>query len=1123
MADDVLRQTGIDVIGSVPWGTHFCQFYRTRKDLIDILVPYFKAGLENNEFCMWITSDPLKTVSAKAALKKAVPDLDRYVEKGQIEIIPYSKWYTLGGSFEADRVLNGWVNRLERALAKGFAGLRLSGNTFWLERTDWRAFTDYEAEVNSVIGKYRMLAACTYSLEKCDGAAVIDVVKNHQFALIKEEGKWQLIESSIFKKSQEALRRSEMDYRLMVETASEGILIGAPDGTINFVNRRMADMLGYTREEMVGRVGLDFLTEGQKSEVLATRQRLSAGVKPRNEFQFRRKDGSTIWTLCSTSPMFDADGRHIGNLAMHTDVTDRRKSEEEAIRANKQLQEQAKRLHEEIAERRKVEETLRTSMERFHLLSEASARLITDEDPERAVQEIATAVMKQLNCDVFFNFILDKASGRLRLNAYSGITASSARAIEWLDIGIAICGCVARDGERIVSEDILHNQDERLALVRSYGVQAYAAHPLRIPGETIGTLSFGSKSRTSFSSDELEFMKAAADSICAAMERKSSVERLRESEARFRAMFESHGAAMMLLDPDSGQIVDANEAAARFYGYTSEQLRSMRIDQINQLTPDQVVAERRKAVQGTKNMFIFPHRLASGEVRTVEVYSSPLTIQGKPMLFSIVHDITERKRAEEALERTRFNLSEAQRIAHVGSFEYIAETRTTEWSDEECRIYGLAPGTPSPAYDVMLAKFMHPADAGLLHDKFTKAMQSGSIYELEHRIIRPDGTVRVVYDRAHPYFGDKGKLVRYVGATLDITEQKNAEEALRESEERFRTIAETSPAGIGVVAIPSGQFLFVNPAYEKAFGYAPGELVGHKAPDVYADLGEREEIVKLLGEHQNSADYEARLKRKDGSVFWAGCSARPITFGGSPALLGMFIDIDDRKKAESIKDEFIGMVSHELKTPLTVVTGAISVAMSEKIPEAERKALIEDAAWGAETMADIVDNLLELSRSQAKRLVLQQSSLDIGLSISSQVQQATRKSQNHRLTVNVEAELPTVKGDRTRVERVLENLIDNAIKYSPEGGEVKVTAERRGNEVLIGVCDQGIGISGADKDKLFQPFARLDTPVPGTAIKGIGLGLVVCRHLVEAHGGKIWVESEVGKGSTFYFTLPIAG
>ena len=191
-------------------------------------------------------------------------------------------------------------------------------------------------------------------------------------------------------------------------------------------------------------------------------------------------------------------------------------------------------------------------------------------------------------------------------------------------------------------------------------------------------------------------------------ESKRAERALRESEERFRVMFERHMAAMLLIEPDSGQILDANAEAVRFYGYSREQLRAMRIQQINQLSPEEVAAQRRKAVDRRMNEFVFPHRLASGEVRFVEVYSSPVTIQGRPTLFSIIHDVTARRQAEEALERLSFTLAEAQKIAHLGSFEYDAATRRTVWSEEEYRIYGLDPDGPSPAYDVMLAR-VHPS------------------------------------------------------------------------------------------------------------------------------------------------------------------------------------------------------------------------------------------------------------------------------------------------------------------------------------------------------------------------------------------------------------------------------
>ena len=220
-----MRRAGLEVLGDVPWGTHFCQFYQTPQDLLDVLVGYFRQGLEDHEFCMWVTSEPLGVEEARGALRRALPDLDQREREGQIEFLDYRQWYAIDGRFDADRVLHGWVEKERGALERGYAGLRLTGNTFWLEKGDWRAFADYEAVVDSVIGSHRMLALCTYSLEKCGCVEVLDVVRNHQFALVKQEGKWEVIQSQLHRKAEEAMRQAREDWKQTFDTVPDFVAI----------------------------------------------------------------------------------------------------------------------------------------------------------------------------------------------------------------------------------------------------------------------------------------------------------------------------------------------------------------------------------------------------------------------------------------------------------------------------------------------------------------------------------------------------------------------------------------------------------------------------------------------------------------------------------------------------------------------------------------------------------------------------------------------------------------------------------------------------------------------------------------------------------------------------------
>jgi GAF domain-containing protein/PAS domain-containing protein len=184
---------------------------------------------------------------------------------------------------------------------------------------------------------------------------------------------------------------------------------------------------------------------------------------------------------------------------------------------------------QDITERKRAEATLSQSESRFKLLSETSSRLLASQTPQAIVKDLCLQVMEHLDCHAFFNFLVDEAAGKLHLNACAGIPEEEARNIEWLDYGVAVCGCAARDGKRIVTEDIFNTPDVRTELVKSYGIQAYACHPLEVQGKTIGTLSFGTKTRKHFSAEDLALMKTVADQVATAMEKLRLIDELRSS------------------------------------------------------------------------------------------------------------------------------------------------------------------------------------------------------------------------------------------------------------------------------------------------------------------------------------------------------------------------------------------------------------------------------------------------------------------------------------------------------------------------------------------------------------------------------------------------------------------
>jgi len=231
-----------------------------------------------------------------------------------------------------------------------------------------------------------------------------------------------------------------------------------------------------------------------------------------------------------------------------------------------------------------------------------------------------------------------------------------------------------------------------------------------------------------------------------------------------------------------------------------------------------------------------------------------------------------------------------------------------------------------------------------------------------------------------------------------------------------------------------------------------------------------------------------------------------------------FSDISQQVQELGFKDEFIGMVSHELRTPLTVIIGALNTAIDKRISNEEKDEMLRDAASNSELLASILDNLLELSRYRAGRLNLEKNWIKIS-DIANRVQQRIhRVYDRNNIVMDIPESTPEINADAIKVEQVLYNLIENAVKYSPEDCEIRVFVRNEPKELSVGVSDHGPGIELEDQKRIFEPFHR-----PRGNSKGVGLGLNVCRRLVEAHGGRIWVESIPGAGSTFYFSIPKSG
>jgi PAS domain S-box-containing protein len=1155
---DEKRNSGIDVIGSVPWGTHFCQFYKTKQDLIDILVPYFKAGLENNEFCMWVTSKPLVVAEAQEAMRGTVEYFDKYLRQGQIEIIPYSDWYMLGGTFDDDRVLKGWVSKLEQALVKGYAGLRLTGNTFWLERNHWQAFTEYEAKVNNVIGQYRMIAACTYNLDKCDGTAVIDVVKNHQFALINQEGKWDIIESAIYKQAKDALHLSEERFRAIYEESPIGIELYDADGKLVMANQACLDIFGASEANVKG---FQLFEDPNLSD--EAKNRLRRGETVRYEFPFdfgkvkqhklyETSKSNVIYVDVIIVPVGLREGISGGYLVQVQDITKRKKSEAQ-IEALSRFP------------RENPNPVLRINKDGTIIYSNTSSQPLLEcwhcQEGTKLPQLYCRLVTKALrsglqqDCEVdcagrIFSAIFVPVVDMEYVNIY-GIDITDRKhaeeALRQSERDLNRAQAVAQIGSwRLdVRRNRLSWSDEThrifgipMETPMTYETFLSSVHPeereyidrkwqAALRGEPyddvehriiVGDKVKWVRERAELELDEDGELKGGFGTVQDITERKRAEVALKESEEKFRIVSEFTYDWEYWRGPDT-RFIYMSPSCLRFTGYTSAEFiedPGLYLRIIHPDDRDSVEAHMREDMHHRERVeFEFRIIRRDGQERWISHACQPVLDEDGNFLGRRTsnRDITERKRMEDELRVKDFAVDSAASgiaIADLnGCVTYLNLACLSMWNYDEEEVLG--------KHVTFFFTDKNEAGAGL------KAVLDEGAWQGELKAGRGDGSTFDVYVLANLVTDADGEPLCSMASFVDITEMKQMQEALRQSEESYRTLVEAAPDGV-VSLDAEGRITASNEAFSNLLGYTKEDICGrhisefatsptqNRADDYHGQLNKKGRVED---------EFEARGQQGQTIPLWIKAVALLDREGKLAQTIIYARDITERKKLDQLKDEFIGLVSHELRTPLTIISGCLSTVLTEweRLPSGEAQQLLRDAVMESESLSHLIENLLELSRAQAQQLSLYAELTDIKALVKETLTKVKRQASSHQFVSYLPDELQLINADPLRIERILYNLLDNAAKYSPPGTQIKVSARVEPERLVIGVYDRGRGLTPSEQARLFSPFQRLENSRPDRA-RGAGLGLIVCQRLVEAHGGEIWVESKKGSGSTFFFSLP---
>jgi PAS domain S-box-containing protein len=749
---DKSRKTAIDIIGDVPWGTHFCQFYETKEDLIDILVPYFEAGLENNEFCMWITSEPLSSEDAKQALKKKVKNLDDYTKKGQIEILDYTQWYTKTGRFDADEVLQGWVEKEKQALEKGLEGLRLTGNTFWLEKKDWKDFTDYEASVNSAVGKYRMLAMCTYSLEKCTPSEIIDVVSNHEFALIRRAGKWNIIGSSEYKKKVEALRKSEANYRTIFDTANDAIFIhDTENGKILSVNRKACEMFGYAQEELerltVGDISTGVPPYDQEHAVGWIKKATKEGPQL-FEWLAKHKTGQEFWIEVNLKFAVIEDKEHM--LAIVRDIT----------------------------ERKQAEETLRIHDLRLQALLELNK--MTGASQDEILDFVREEVIKITRSQFAFLGFMNDDESMLTINSWSQEAMARCTVLDKpMHFPIADAGLwgeAVRQRKAFVINDYAAPDPRKKGFPKGHvPIKRFLGVPV-FEGERIVFVAAVANKEMDYDDADVRTITSMINDMWRLIRHKRIEEALRKSENKHRTLLNNIPQKIFYKDVNSVYVL-CNESYAEDLKIESHEIKGKTdYDFYPRELADKYRADDKRIMQSGKTDSIEERYIKNGQEGTVHTSKSPVKNEKGNIIgiFGIFWDITERKRMEETLERSEERYALAQRAANIGSWDWNITTGKLVWSEQIEPIFGFGRGEFGATYEAFL-ECVHPEDRQHVLGSVNACVEAGTDYAIEHRIVWPDGTIRWISETGDVIRDEDGKSIRMLGIVRDITERKERE------------------------------------------------------------------------------------------------------------------------------------------------------------------------------------------------------------------------------------------------------------------------------------------------------------------------------------------------------------
>jgi PAS domain S-box-containing protein len=905
----------------------------------------------------------------------------------------------------------------------------------------------------------------------------------------------------IMREITDRLRAEEMRSLLaaIVESSEDAIIGRDLNGTIVSWNPGAQRLLGYSPEEAIGRPG-SMLVPPELRDEGATPLRIKRGQAVHHYETVRmRKDGERIHVAVTVSPIKDRKGRVTGVSTISRDITERKQAE-----ALLQLRTKA-------------------------LEAAANGILITDRD--------GVIVWSNEAVTGLTGYKTDELLGRNPRLFKSG----KQDAVFFQNLWQTILAGKVWKGEIINRRKNGSPYTEEMTIT-----------PVRDSGGSIA-----------------HFIAIKQD----VTERKRAEEAARKSELQYRGLFEhmNEGLAYCRMIFENGEGRDFVYLAVN---RTFETLTGLKqvigkratevVPGIQESDPGLLEIYARVAMTGAPEKFEM-FVAALGEWYSISAFSPE-----RGFFVAIFDVITERKRAEEALRESQRRRELIARASNTGLWDWDLRTNAVYYSTEWKSQIGYAEDEISNRFEEWEQR-VHPEDlAGALARVQSFVANPEGDFENEFRFRHKDGSYRWILARASVIKDEHGDACRMMGSHLDITERKRAEEEIKrlnegleqrvvertaeleavnrelEREISDRKMAEKAleelqqrtelilnSAGDGILGLDlEGKCTFANPAAQRMLGYTRDELIGqdvhllarHRLPDGTACRPEECGVFVALRRGVVHQAEDQVLQRKDGADFPADEVATPIVEHGEiVGAVVTFRDVSERRVVEKMKNEFVSVVSHELRTPLTAIRGSLGLLAARepavaKSPRARR--MLEIAVNNTDRLTRLINDILDAERVEAPHVLLTRGTCRAADLMQQAADLMRPLADTAGVRLEVEAQVVPLFVNRDSILQVLTNLLSNAIKFSPPRSTISFKVAVNHDVAVFKVADQGPGIPSDKLESIFGRFQQVDAS-DSRRRGGTGLGLSICRSIVRRHGGRIWVESELGRGSTFVFTLPL--